>query len=70
MSPFAPQGQVSISNLSFSGTDAIAGEIQVFTRNREIGFQGAELTFGSAPLVSLQGSILLEEQGLRLEIET
>ncbi|MDR0629718.1 MAG: translocation/assembly module TamB domain-containing protein [Treponema sp.] len=66
--PFAPQGQVSISNLSFSGTDAIAGEIQVFTRNREIGFQGAELTFGSAPLVSLQGSILLEEQGLRLSV--
>ncbi|MDR0722452.1 MAG: translocation/assembly module TamB [Treponema sp.] len=68
LSPFAPQGQVSISNLSLSGTGAIAGHIQVFTRNREIGFQGTELTFGSVPLVSLQGSVFLEEKGLMFSV--
>ncbi|MDR2797520.1 MAG: translocation/assembly module TamB [Treponema sp.] len=66
--PFAPQGQVSIAHLSLSGTDAIAGDIQVSTRNREIGFQGTNLAFGSVLLASLQGSVLLEEKGLRFSV--
>jgi hypothetical protein len=65
LSPFAPQGQFSISRLTLSGTDPISGDIQIFTRNRELAFQGTRLAFGSLPLASLQGSVLLEEKGLR-----
>jgi hypothetical protein len=66
--PLAPQGQVSISNLTLSGKDPISGDIQLFTRNREIGFQGSHIAFGSIPLASLQGSVLLEEGGLRFSV--
>jgi hypothetical protein len=66
--PFAPQGTLSLVNLSLSGADAVAGDIQVFTRNREIGFQGTGITFGAVPLASLQGAVLLEEQGLKFSL--
>jgi hypothetical protein len=66
--PFAPQGQIALSNLTLSGIDPIAGDLQVFTRGREIGFQGTGLAFGSVPFTSLQGSVLLEEQGLRFSL--
>jgi hypothetical protein len=61
---FAPHGRLSIANLSLTGTDSISGDIRVFTRDREIGFQGTGLTFGAVPLSGLQGSVLLQEDGL------
>lgn len=62
--PFALQGLISIANLSLTGTDPISGDIRVVTHDRELRFQGTGLTFGAVPLAALQGSVLLQEEGL------
>ncbi|MDR1301774.1 MAG: translocation/assembly module TamB [Treponema sp.] len=62
--PFAPQGLISIANLSLTGTDFISGDIRVATQDRKISFQGTGLSFGAVPIPALQGSVLLQEEGL------
>jgi hypothetical protein len=68
LKPLAPQGRVSISDLSLSGNEQVTANFIIATQDnvqgREFRLFGETATFGTITLSDLDGSIMLEDTGL------
>jgi hypothetical protein len=68
LKPFAPNGNISLSGLSFSGNERINAELNVTTEGRKIGFFGEGLSLGEVLLSALEGTITMEEEGFTFAV--
>jgi hypothetical protein len=66
--PLAPEGYLSLSDLSLSGEEKINAEFSISTEGRNISFFGENLSVGKALLSAVDGSVVREEGGLSLAV--
>ncbi|MDR2536225.1 MAG: translocation/assembly module TamB domain-containing protein [Treponema sp.] len=64
--PIAPQGTLSISDISFSGSDRINAIISIVSQDNTIVFQGKPV-IGELSFSGLRGSVSLAERGLTFD---
>ncbi|MDR3335496.1 MAG: translocation/assembly module TamB domain-containing protein, partial [Treponema sp.] len=68
LKPLAPQGHLSVSDLSLSGNEQVTANFIIATQDnvqgREFRLFGETATFGTIALSNLDGSIMVEDKGL------
>jgi hypothetical protein len=64
LEPFALDGNIAISNVSFSGNDRVNGNLSLTTEGRELTISGGDLSLGSVLISALDGVIQWEDQGI------
>jgi hypothetical protein len=64
LEPFALDGTIVISNVTFSGNDRVNGNLRVSTEGREFTVSGEDLFLGSVLISALDGVIQWEDQGV------
>ncbi|MDR0589067.1 MAG: translocation/assembly module TamB [Spirochaetaceae bacterium] len=64
LKPFAPNGTLSVSNLSLSGNSKFTGDFTVNSEGREYTIFGEDLFLGSVVIPALDAVIQWEDQGL------
>ncbi|MDR2631314.1 MAG: translocation/assembly module TamB [Spirochaetaceae bacterium] len=64
LEPFAPNGTLSLSNLSLSGDSMVNGDFSITTEGRELTLSGENLSLGSVSIPALDGVIQWEDTGI------
>jgi hypothetical protein len=68
LAPLAPEGYLSLSDLTLSGDEKVNAEFSISTEGRSINFFGENLSVGKVLLSALDGNVIREEGGLSLAI--